>query len=43
MLQKFYCRQTKESVDKSYFGAAVLSSVQASNLHVNIEMEPSEM
>ena len=30
--QKFYFRQTKESVGKSYFGTAVLSSVQASNL-----------
>ena len=41
--QKFYFRQTKESVDKSSFGTAVLSSIQASNLHVDIETEPSEM
>ena len=39
--QKFYCRQTKESGDNSAFGTAVLSSAQASNLHVDIETEPS--
>ena len=41
--QKFYLRPTKVSDDKSSFGTAVLSSAQASNLHVDIEMEPSEM
>ena len=41
--QKFYLRPTKESDDKSSFGTAVLSSVKASNLHVDIETEPSEM
>ena len=41
--QKFYLRPTKESDDKSSFGRAVLSSVKASNLHVDIETEPSEM
>jgi len=41
--QKFYLRPTKASDDKSSFGTAVLSSAQASNLHVDIETEPSEM
>ena len=39
--QKFYLRPTKD--DRSSFGTAVLSSAQASNLHVDIETEPSEM
>ena len=37
--QRFYHRQPS---DKSAFGKAVLAG-QASNLHVNIETEPSEM
>jgi len=41
--QKFYLCPTKVSDDKSSFGTAVLSSAQASNLHVDIETEPSEM
>ena len=38
--QKFY---QQESMDKSAFGRAVLSSAVASNLHVDMETEPSEM
>ena len=41
--QNFYLRPNKESGDKSSFGKAVLSSVEVSNLHVDIETEPSEM
>ena len=41
--QKFYLRPTKGSDDRLSFGTAVLSSAQASNLHVDIETEPSEM
>jgi len=41
--QKFYLRPSNDSDDKSSFGTAVLSSAKASNLHVDIETEPSEM
>ena len=41
--QRFYLHPTKVSDDKSSFGTAVLSSAQASNLHVDIETEPSKM
>ena len=41
--QKFYLRPTKVSDDILSFGTAVLSSAQASNLHVDIEIEPSKM
>ena len=41
--QKFYLCPTKGSDDKPSFGTPVLSSTQASNLHVVIETEPSEM
>jgi len=41
--QKFYLRPTKESDDKSSFRTVVLLSVKASNLHVDIETELSEM
>jgi len=41
--QKFYLRPSKGSDDKSSYGTAVLSSANASNLHVDIETEPSEM
>jgi len=41
--QKFYLRPSNDSDDKSSFGTAVLSSAKVSNLHVDIEMEPSEM
>jgi len=42
-LQKFNFQQTKESGDNPAFGTAVLSSIKASNLHVDVEMESSEM
>ena len=38
--EKFYHRPTQ---DKSSYAKAVLSSAKASNLHVDIETEPSEM
>ena len=38
--QQFYHREMQ---DKSTFGSAVLSSASTSNLHVDIETEPSEM
>ena len=38
--EKFYHRPTQ---DKSSYAKAVLSSAEASNLHVDVEMEPSEM
>ena len=41
--QKFYHHPLQESTDKSTFGRAVLSSAAASNLHVDMETEPSEM
>ena len=41
--QKYYHHPTLEQKDKSAFGRAVLSSAEVSNLHVDIEMEPSEM
>ena len=42
-LQKFYHHPVQESMDKSAFGRAVLSSAAASNLHVDMETEPSKM
>ena len=41
--QKFYLRSTQESKNHPPFGKAVLASVGASNLHVDMETEPSEM
>ena len=40
--QRFYHRPTDDK-NKSSFGMAVLSSVGTSNLHVDMETEPSEM
>ena len=40
--QRFYHRPTDDK-NKSSFGMAVLSSVGISNLHVDMETEPSEM
>ena len=41
--QKYYHHPILEQKDKSAFGRAVLSSAEASNLHVDMETEPSEM
>ena len=41
--QKLHLCKTNESVDKLSYGTAVLSSTQASNLHADIEMEPSKI
>ena len=38
--QQFYHREIK---DRSTFGSTVLSSADTSNLHVDMETEPSEM
>ena len=38
--QQFYHRDMQ---DRSIFGSAVLASVSTSNLHVDMETEPSEM
>ena len=38
--QQFYHRAVQ---GKSFFGTAVLSSAGTSNVHVDMEMEPSEM
>jgi len=35
--QKFYLHSTNDSDGRPSFGTAILSSAQASNLHVNIE------
>ena len=41
--QKYYHHPILEQKDKSAFGRAVLSSAEASNLHVDMQTEPSEM
>ena len=41
--QKFFLRSTQESRNHPFFGKAVLASVGASNLHVDMEAEASEM
>ena len=43
MFQKFYLRSTQESKNHPLFGKAVLASVGASNLHVDMETKSSEM